>query len=124
MERGDLVPHFHVTTVEGRTVHYSDIWQRRNLVLITLEDAPADAMFARDIVSHDAEFRSRSSECVVTRDAVSGIPRRGVLIADRWGEIVYVEPAADDTALPSVADLLAWLDYVEMRCPECEGEAR
>jgi hypothetical protein len=44
-----------------------------------------------------------------------------VLFADRWGEVVHVEATAE---LPAATALLEWLDYVERRCPECEGEAR
>jgi hypothetical protein len=42
-----------------------------------------------------------------------------VLIADRWGEVQVVHAGA-----PDVDDILAWLEYVQQRCPECEGEAR
>jgi hypothetical protein len=50
---------------------------------------------------------------------VTGVPRPGALVADRWGEVVHVEDG-----WPTVSSLLEWLDYVAHRCPECEGEAR
>jgi hypothetical protein len=43
-----------------------------------------------------------------------------VLVADRWGEIVCLERARS----VAIDDLLGWLEFVEQRCPECEGEAR
>jgi hypothetical protein len=43
----------------------------------------------------------------------------GLVVADRWGEIVHVA-----REVPRVADVLDWLDHLEQRCPECEGEAR
>jgi hypothetical protein len=45
-------------------------------------------------------------------------------VADRWGEIAYVAAAPHVTELPTASELIEWLDYVERRCPECEGEAR
>lgn len=36
----DLIPHFHLTDVEGRRVRYADLWQRRTLVLGSLRADP------------------------------------------------------------------------------------
>jgi hypothetical protein len=40
--QGDLIPHINVTTVDGGRFAYSDIWQRKNLVLVSLPHEEAD----------------------------------------------------------------------------------
>jgi hypothetical protein len=39
LQTGDLIPHFTVTTFSGESFDYSDIWQRKNLVLVLLPHA-------------------------------------------------------------------------------------
>jgi hypothetical protein len=119
--RGDQLPHFEVTTTDGERFRYASIWQLKNLVLLTLppEDEPERGV--TELLARGAEFDALKSVCVVTRDRIAGVPTPGVLIADRWGEVVHVEATAE---LPAATALLEWLDYVERRCPECEGEAR
>ena len=63
---------------------------------------------------------SLEARLVVTRETVDGVPRPGVVIADRWGEVFAV---IDDPARTDVDDLIEWLRWVQMKCPECEGEA-
>lgn len=112
-----------VTTLGGERFDYSTIWQRRNLVLVTLEEVGGSA-YAEELFAREADFRALESVCVVTRDRVAGLPAPGVLVADRWGEIVYVAAASDRGGLPTPSELLEWLDYVARRCPECEGESK
>lgn len=126
LQTGELVPHFTVRAVDGKTVEYSAIWQRRNLLLITL---PADA---RETGSRCALALERSGSDlerletvgIVTYDAVPGVPSPGALVADRWGEIACVAGADSPAELPSLDALRQWLHYVQMRCAECEGEAK
>ncbi len=42
LQRGDPVPHFRVTTIEGLGVAYSTVWQHRILVLVTLPVSDPD----------------------------------------------------------------------------------
>jgi hypothetical protein len=86
LNAGDLVPHFDVETVDGRRARYADVWQRRNLLLVTLGGAPSSQA--------DAYAAALSRQA----DSVDG--------------------------LPSAVSLLEWLEHVQQRCPECEGEAR
>jgi hypothetical protein len=126
LTRGDLIPHFTVKTLDGASFSYSTIWQRRNLVLIALP--VVDSEFSRRYVSElsgcSAEFNRADAACVITRDPIAGLPGPGVLVADRWGEIVYVVTTSDVSELTRAEELLDWLRYVQIRCPECEGEAR
>lgn len=123
--RGDAVPHFRVTAVDGRTIEYSTIWQRQNLVLVMLADADsASEAYVSHLTAGLSVFQSHETELVVTRDAVGGCASPAVLIADRWGEIVHVADGADVADLPRLPEFLEWVAYLQTRCPECEGEAR
>jgi hypothetical protein len=123
----ESVPHFRVRTVDGRAIDYrADVWQRQNLILVCLP-APADAA-ARDFVSQLAGEGGRLSElnaCLVsTIEAIPGVPNPGVVLADRWGEIFLVVEIADPSRWPAVDDVVATVGWMEMKCPECEGEAK
>ena len=125
LERGAAVPPFHAATVDGRSVDYSTIWQRRNLVLVTLtaDDASMGTYVSRLAEAMPA-FRSHQAECIVTRESIPGVASPSVLIADRWGEIVHVARGSTATDLLPVPEILEWLAYLQIRCPECEGEAK
>ena len=123
LRRGDAIPHFTVRTPGGDTVEYANLWQHRNLVLISLSaesEAPADTAqrFAR------AATEEPDTTWVVTHEAVEGVPQPGVVVADRWGEIVHIAALPADAGLPDVDELREWVHFTQMRCPECEGETR
>jgi hypothetical protein len=61
---------------------------------------------------------------VITREPVGGLAGPALVIADRWGEIAYVNTGPDASHLPPADDVLEWLITIEHRCPECEGEAK
>ena len=125
LKRGDQVPHFEARTPGGDVFTYSSIWQHKNLVLVALpEDASACATGALEQALRTAPFDQDQNACVVTRDTVPGLPAPAALVADRWGEIVYLRAVPTLDTLPRPAVLFDWLDYVERRCPECEGEAK
>jgi hypothetical protein len=125
LRRGDQVPHFEVRTVGNDLFRYASIWQHKNLVLVALSaDAPVGAEDALEQATRGDAFQQRESVCVITRDRVAGLQAPAAVVADRWGEIVYVTEVSQMDRLPTPSDLLDWLDYVERRCPECEGEWR
>jgi hypothetical protein len=126
LQRGDSVPHFEARTVGGESFSYSTIWQRRNLVLVALpaEESEVLRSYVSRVTARQAEFSAMDAECVLTRDRVSGVPSPGVVVADRWGEVVHVAFTPRVDGLPSPEELLDWLDYLDRRCPECEGEAK
>ncbi|MCC6559802.1 MAG: hypothetical protein IT478_00480 [Xanthomonadales bacterium] len=118
-----------MTRIDGRTFAYADIWQQRNLLLVCLAGGDADggrqtAAYAASLTAHDDEFQEYETTVVITSERVTGLPSPAAIVADRWGEIVAIEPAPDVASLPDVSDLLAWLRFVAHACPECEGEAR
>ena len=108
LQRGDSVPHFTVRTVDGDVFEYSSIWQRKNLLLVVLPQAPDDdGPLVSGLRARATELRALATECVVTRDDIAGLPAPGLLIADRWGEIVHVASAST----PTPEELLGWLEY-------------
>lgn len=44
-----------------------------------------------------------------------------MVVADEWGEIFWTAAAGDGHALPSVDEVLEWVRFVAIQCPECEG---
>jgi hypothetical protein len=126
VQRGDSVPHFEAATIGGEPFSYSTIWQRRNLVLIALppEESEASRTYISQIAARKSEFIAREAECVVTTDRVPGVQSPAVVVADRWGEIVHAAATSHVDELTSPQELVDWVDYLDKRCPECEGEAR
>jgi hypothetical protein len=123
---GSAVPHFKVSSVTGEEVSYATIWQRLNLVLVSLPAGgpdPADGYIA-DLTKRLPEFAALDAACIVTREPIAGISRPSVVVADRWGEVFAVAAAPRVDALPSSGEILAWVEHIRHRCPECEGEAR
>jgi hypothetical protein len=122
---GDLVPMFTATNLTGTRVDYHDLWQRKNLVLATLppDDAPATA-YAAALSRLTASMASHEAVLIVTTTPIAGIPSPGVVVADRWGEVYYVTHASRASELPEPDALMAWLQYIQNECPECQGEAR
>jgi len=125
LQRGHTVPFFDVLTVRNTRARYEELWQRKNLVLVCLpaSDDAADAYLA-ELSRRSAEFDEYCAGLVITRQPVRGLPCPGVVIADRWGEIQYLAPSSGTSGLPELRELLDTLDYVQRRCPECEGESR
>jgi hypothetical protein len=126
LEAHDQVPHFEVTTIGGQQVRYATVWQHRALVLVCLDDAPSSSSVAETeyLKGLDSLDRSGRTEIVVTRDAVRQVPRPGALVADQWGEIAFVRGAESVEQLPAASELSEWLQWVRMKCPECEGETK
>lgn len=46
-----------------------------------------------------------------------------VVIADQWGEIHSCTSAGPEHEWPAPAEVVEWLRYLAIQCPECEGEA-
>ena len=120
MEQGGQVPHFDVVDITGRRVAYADIWQRQHLVLVTLDDAGGVARpDVAAVVARAPDIRRHDAVLVVTTEPIADLPRPGAIVADRWGEVQTII-----SGIPDPNELIDWVEYVQHRCPECEGEAR
>jgi peroxiredoxin len=126
LQRGDSVPAFEVRTLEGEPFTYSTICQHKNLLLVSLPaiDSEAASAYAADVTARVREFGDQDIECVVTQDQVPRISPPAVVVADRWGEIVFAVKKSEVADLPAPQELIEWLTCVSNQCPECEGEAR
>ena len=122
---GEQVPHFRVEALDHTQVAYSEIWQRKNLVLLLLPDQGSQVVdsYVAHLEGLMAELTPHDSACVISRSSVAGIPRPGIVVADRWGEIHFVTGGRIED-LPAPAEILDWLRYVQVQCPECQGETR
>ena len=123
---GDTVPHFEVRTRQGKLFSYSSIWQRKNLLLVTLPtlDAGPTEDYIAELAARLQHVGDHDVEYVITRDLIPGISSSALLVADRWGEIVYTVEESDVADLPAPQEVLEWVNYLNNRCPECEGEAK
>src|SRR5262245_60157417 len=124
LQRGDQVPHMEVRTLGGGVFSYTTTWQRKNFVLVAIPEAAAPSSYISELSARAQDFADLEGVFVVTHDDVHGLPAPGVLVADRWGEIAHVAIVPLVSDLPTASELLGWLDYVQRRCPECEGEAK
>ena len=125
LARGDQVPHFDVQTAGGGRLRYADVWQRRNLVLVTLPRvaSPDVLRYGEAVAAALQDAPQADTEIVITPDRVAGIRAAGVLVADRWGEIHFAAEGENLADLPAPGALADWLSYVRNQCPECQGEA-
>lgn len=126
LQRGDRVPHFDVEQMNCSRARYRDLWQLRNLLLLSLPDDEGGEFveYATRVAERQAEFSAEEAGLVMTRAPITGVPRPGLVIADRWGEIYSVVNARSAQELPTVDDLLEWIRYIQHACPECQGEAK
>lgn len=119
IERGSQVPHFDVVTIDGLRVRYGDVWQQRNLVLVCVEPSTSQ-FYVRMLQERAAEFTAAETALVISAQPIAGFPCPGVVVADRWGEVVHVFQRKDVCdAEPTPDELLDWIGFVRMQCPEC-----
>jgi hypothetical protein len=119
---GDLIPRFEGATVDGREVRYEQLWQHRNVVLFVLSaDLRVSASsYIRALEAGLAELKPSDTSLVVSDHTIDRLPLNSVVIADRWGEIVHTEQlAVDPAAWPSSDDILEWVNFIRVTCPEC-----
>lgn len=122
LERGGHVPHFDVLTVDARRVKYADLWQRRSVVFVSLDTTSGRDLqqYVRKLQDRVPDFAAAEAALVISTEHVPGFPSPGVVVADRWGEIVQVFRPDDRTgAMPSADELVEWTQFVRMQCPEC-----
>lgn len=114
------MPHFSVYSTDGALIAYRDIWQRRNLLLISV---PASSEF-RDVpqgyvsglAARARDLALYETTVIVTHDALDGLPSPGVLIADRWGEVYFVYAPGGVTGMPAVDDLVDCVKVIAYKC--------
>lgn len=123
LQQGDSVPHVDVRQIDGKRMSYSDVWQHRNLVLVVTgdDDSAPVAETITGLQTRASQIAELETVIVITADNVPGVSRPGIVIADRWGEICHV---ADRSAWLDATGIIEWLEFLQHKCPECEGEAK
>lgn len=123
---GDSVPFFEITDTAAAAFRYRDLWQRKNLLLLTVPDhSPPFATLIARLQARMPELTAHDTAVVITSETVPGVPMPGLLVADQWGEIYHVASIdADDPREADPDGLLEWLRFVQYQCPECQAEAR
>lgn len=119
LRAGEDMPHVTIAAAGRGDVEYARLWQKKNLLLVVAADAVTAGAIATSLAARRDDIAACDAEALVTAGAVPGVPRPGVLVADRWGEIFFV----GDRLLPP-EELIEWLSFVQRQCPECRGEAR
>lgn len=112
---GDSMPHFTAMTISGERFAYASVWQHKPLVLIVLDRGSGlDESIALRLSALPG------TATVVTHESVAGVSAPAAVIADQWGEIVWLAAWAN----AAIDDIEATVDHLRNRCPECEGESR
>jgi hypothetical protein len=122
LHSGDLITRFDGATIDGREVPYDQLWQHRNVVLFVLSAdlGAAASPYLRALDGRLSALKPPDTSLVVSDHTVDGLPQNSVAIADRWGEIVHIEQlASDQEAWPSIDDILEWVEFIRVKCPEC-----
>ena len=124
LSKGDHVPRFEITTVDDIRVNYADLWQKKNLALVCLseDDSPEAQSYIQQLREALPALATHDAVVVVTTMPVEGMPLPGCAVADRWGEMQWIASAGRVADLPLAREIAAWLRFVEIQCPECEGE--
>jgi hypothetical protein len=124
LTKGDHVPHFDCITVDAVRVSYGDLWQKKNLVLVCVseDESPEAQSYIQQLRDALPALAAHDAAVVVTKTPIEGMPLPGCAVADRWGEMQWVVSAGRIAELPDPREIAAWLHFVEMQCPECEGE--
>lgn len=121
------------------------------VVLVDGAECQACRAYLRRLAEVDAEMRAwdgrvavvvpgsldeaaRLAEAVHPPFAVLADPARGlrrrmgaagaaVVVADPWGEVRFRHDTGAAHDLPEPPELVDWVRFVAIQCPECEGEA-
>ena len=110
-------------TIDGHTLRYADLWQHKNLILVSLSADSAFATYAARL-EHDLRSALPADTSLVISHAFVDLPAPAILVADKWGEIHYAHTASTLAEMPDGEAILEWLTYVRMQCPECQGETK
>ena len=68
-----------------------------------------------------AETTTDALEVLMDADATLAPLGTAVVVADEWGEVHYVTDADAVHDLPRRDEVLSWVRFLAIQCPECEG---
>jgi hypothetical protein len=91
------------------------------VVVLHGPDCEACAAYVAKLAEQAEDIGASDGRVKYVRAALEDAP--GVAIADQWGEIAVAELAGAAHRFMEPAEVITWLQYLAMKCPECEGEA-
>jgi hypothetical protein len=130
LERGMMLRDLTAPTLDGERVQLSDLRGRRNLVLIFAGTNGEEQRLLSELRESRAELREEEAVAAVIADndresrswygalAADGTPRAALYITDRYGEIYFAAHPERGLSLPSAAEVLDWLRFINSQCPE------
>lgn len=137
-----LIPNYTGTNSRGETVQLHDYRRQKNLVAILTgakEYSSLTPLLAELAARYD-EFKTEEAEIVLMLrkgtvepgdghtlpfpalvmkdDQDAPPPATAVYVADRFGELFATYQLTAEASLPAPDDLLEWLRFIELQCPE------
>ncbi len=104
------------------TKAYSEIRDEQAEVLAVLQGTAGKAARVKDRVRAKCpvlvDKDGRIHRLMGAQDR-RGQPEMAVYITDRFGEVFATFRESEKQAMPSVQEILGWLDFVNSQCPEC-----
>ncbi len=101
---------------------YSEFAEEQAQVLVVVAGTKAQAeekLGTRDLpfsILLDVDGKVHRSACAIEP---GGRPGPAIYVTDQYGEIFEVYRAFDGRSGPKVGELLEWLQFINMQCPEC-----
>jgi hypothetical protein len=84
-------------------------------IVVVAPDAPTEIP-ASEGVTHLQDVGTRLERALA-------VSPPAIAIADQWGVIRALEPAGEGHRFLAVDEVVEWLRFLAIECPECEGEA-
>jgi len=110
--------------------HSSDCAGCRAYIAQLAEHQPAIAEWGGRVsvvVYEPTSHAALLHDCATADNQVLADPDRefdtepaAVVIADEWGEVYFAVAAVVDHALPAMREVIEWVRYIAIQCPECE----
>lgn len=104
----------------------------RVLVLVHGPECEGCAAYARELEGEREEIRAWDGRVLLVGPgedpegrlaAALGLRPPAVVVADRWGQVHEAREAGEGHDFLPVAEIVSWLRYLAIQCPECQGEA-
>jgi peroxiredoxin len=148
LREGKPVPGFVLPTVSGEPTGPAALRSKYNMVLVFLPSGPPAesylhalstlypeildeharvlAVLAGDLdATRELAARARApftlladADGRVTGRMLGGPGRAGLCVADRFGDVFYLQVEGDAAALPFLRAALDWLQFIQLQCPE------
>ena len=142
-EKGQLIRDFTLTSTLGQEISLSDYRGHSNLVLVFAGgsvDNPDLKVLAEIAADHNRQCTLERAAQIsqvanlpfpllvdehgqIHRSAgaadKSAHPVIAIYITDRFGEVFAVYRAAQGETMPSAQEIIKWLTFINIQCPEC-----